>query len=314
MATYVTALSLDLVPDSLRSSAKVVQVPAKSIACLSTTQITALELLGIPEKLIGCSNSKNIWSKSYQQRIEQGLIQDLGQGMNLNIEKIVELRPSLLMQNFMDKVDIDGTLSNLGVTKLYNNEFKEANLLARAEWLKLTALFFCREAKADSLFNEIEQNYIEIKAIAQKSKDKPKVMYGYDYRGTWYLPQSETYVAQTLRDAGADFKTAGEGNSSIPKSFEEIYALFNDADIWLTTQGKVQTYKDFISSNERYLDFRAAQKRQVYSNNKREKPTGGNDYWESGTCRPDLLLKDMVKLIHPELLPNYETTYWQHLE
>ncbi len=314
MAKYVTTLSKKLVPDSLKTRAKVVEVPAKSIACLSTTQLPALDLLGLHEALVGCASPQYIWNKKLSEGVKAGKIKALGQGMNFNAEQIVALSPELLMQIFMDKTDTDGRLSKLGITVLYNNEWKEPNLLGRAEWLKFTALFFCKERNADSIFNQIEQNYMEVKALASTAKAQPKVMYGYDYRGTWYLPQNETYVAQTLRDANAEFKGAGAGNASTPKSFEEVYDSYHDADIWLTTQGKVQSLADFLSSNERYADFRPAQIRQVYCNNKREKATGGNDYWESGIARPDLLLKDMVKLLHPELLPDYKTTYWQHLK
>ncbi len=314
MATYVTTLSKNLVPDSLKTRAKVVEVPAKTIACLSTTQLAALDLLGLHETLVGSASPQYIWNKKLSKRADEGKIKSLSQGMNTNVELIAALAPELLMQSFMDKTDTDGKLSKLGITVLYNNEWKEPNLLGRAEWLKFTALFFCKEHEADSIFNQIEQNYMEVKALAHTAKAQPKVMYGYDYRGTWYLPQNDTYVAQTLRDANANFKGAGAGNGSTPKSFEEVYDSYHDTDFWLTTQGKVQSLADFLSSNERYADFHPAQIKQVYCNNKREKATGGNDYWESGIARPDLLLKDMVKVLHPELLPDYETTYWQHLK
>ncbi len=314
MARYITTLSQKLVPDSLKSLAEVVEVPAKSIACLSTTQLSGVEVLGLQDRLVGCASPQYVWDKKISERVAEGKTQSLGQGMNINVEQIIALSPSLLMQSFMEKLNTDGKLTKAGITVLYNNEWKEANLLGRAEWLKFTALFFGKERKADSIFNQIEQNYLELKALASTAKNRPKVMYGYDYRGTWYLPQNDTYVAQTLRDANAEFKGAGEGNGSTPKSFEEIYDSFHESDLWLTTQGKVQTYEDFIKSNERYIDFRPAKIKQVCSNNKREKATGGNDYWESAICRPDLLLKDMVKVLHPELLPDYETTYWQHLK
>ncbi len=314
MAKYITTLSQKLVPDSLKSLAEVVEVPAKSIACLSTTQLSGIEVLGLQDKLVGCASPQYVWDKEISQRVAEGKVETLGQGMNINVEQIIALSPTLLMQSFMEKLNTDGKLTKAGITVLYNNEWKEANLLGRAEWLKFTALFFGKEKAADSIFNQIEQNYMEVKALASTAKTKPKVMYGYDYRGTWYLPQNDTYVAQTLRDANAEFKGAGEGNGSTPKSFEEIYDSFHKSDVWLTTQGKVQTYEDFIKSNERYIDFRPAKIKQVYSNNKREKDSGGNDYWESAICRPDLLLKDMVKILHPELLPDYETTYWRHLK
>ncbi len=314
MAKYITILSGTVLPDSIKVKGQVIEVPAKSIACLSTTDLGCVELLDIRDKLIGCSSPEYVWDKQLEAKIKQGEIKEIGRGMNFNIEQIVDIMPELLTQNFMDKTDVDGNLTKLGINVLYNNAWKEKTLLGRAEWLKFIALFFGKERMADSIFTTVEQNYYAVKAAAAKAKQKPTVMYGSDYKGTWYLPQNDTYVAQTIRDANAVFTGAGDGNASIPKSFEEVYNLFHNCEYWLSPQSKVHTLKDFLSLNERYIDFEATQNHKVYANNKREKQTGGNDYWESGINRPDLLLKDVVKILHPELFPDYETVYWKHLK
>ncbi len=313
MGRYITTLSKENLPDYIKAKGNVIEVPAKSIACLSSTETGCLGVLDLRDKLIGCGSPEHLWDKQLQKRIANGEITEIGRGMGFNIETIVAIMPELLMQNFMDKTDVDGNLTKLGINVLYNNAWKEHSLLGRAEWLKFMALFFGRERMADSVFNAVEKNYNDIKQAAANAKQTPTVMYGNDYKGTWYLPQNDTYVAQTIRDANAEFRGAGDGNSSTPTSFEKIYDLFNDCEYWLSTQGKVRTLKDFLSSNERYKDFKATANNKVYINNKREKPTGGNDYWESGINRPDLLLKDVVKILHPELFPNYETVYWRHL-
>lgn len=314
MGRYITKLPNTVLHDSIKSKGHVINVPAKTLGCLSTTEVGCLALLDIREKLIGCSSPNHVWDKELSDRIQKGEIQEISRGHTFSIENIIALSPELLMQNFMNKTDVDGTLTNAGITVLYNNAWKEQTLLGRGEWFKFVAMFFCKEQMADSIFNQIEKNYNEVKAIATTSETKSNLMYGNDYKGIWYLPQNGTYVSQTIRDANAIFKGAGDGNSSIPKSFEEIYDMFHDAEYWLTTQAKVKTMKEFLASNERYIDFNAAQKGNVFINNKREKPTGGNDYWESGINRPDLLLKDIAKILHPELFPDYETVYWRHLE
>ncbi len=314
MGRYITTLAANKLHDSIKAKGQVIEVPVKSIACLSTTHIASIVGLNLRDKLLGCSSPEYIWDTVLNRRLQNGSLKEIGRGMSVNTEQIVDLMPQVLMQSFMDKTDLDGNLSNLGITLLYNNEWKEPALLGRAEWMKFTALFFCKERMADSIFNTVEQNYCAVKNAAAKASEKPKVMYGYDYKGTWYIPQNQTYVAQIFRDANAAFKSAGEGNASTPKSIEEVYDMYHDAAYWLSTQAQVHTLKDFLSSNERYKDFSPAQHQQVYTNNKRENPKGGNDYWESGVNRPDLLLKDVVKILHPELFPEYETVYWKHLK
>lgn len=314
LATYITAPYGTKLPDSIKGRGVFISVPVNTIACLSTTNVGGISILGLQEKLVGVSSPEYIWDEEIQKRVREGKVKEIARGMGFNIERIVELAPDLLMQNYMDRTDVDGKLSKLGINVLYNNAWKESTLLGRAEWLKFIALFFGKEQLADSIFNEVETSYEEIKAVARTAKSKPSVVYGSDYKGVWYLPQNQTYVAQTIRDANAIFKGAGEGNSSEPKSFEEIYDMFYDAKYWLCTHSRIQNMKEFLSSNERYIEFDAAKNNRVYLNNKREKPMGGNDYWESGINRPDLLLKDIVAILHPELYPEYEMTYWQHLD
>lgn len=314
LASYITALQTTNLPDSLKNKGNFIPVPCQTIACLSTTSVGGLEILDLREHLIGCGSPEYIWDEHLQKRIQKGEILEIGRGMGFNIEQIVNLMPDLLMQNFMNKTDVDGNLSNLGIQIIYNNSWKENTLLGRAEWFKLAALFFSKSRKADSIFNKIEENYQRIIAKAATAKTSPTVVYGMDYRGVWYLPQDNTYVAKMLQEANAKFQGAGAGNSSLPKSFEEIYENYHQADFWLSTASKIHNMKEFLSSNERYIQFKAAKNNKVFLANKREKHSGGNDYWESGHSRPDILLKDVVKILHPELYPEYETVYWHQLK
>lgn len=314
LATYIVALRTTSLPNSIKNSGVYIPIPCKTIACLSSTDIGCLVALGLSEKIIGCGSPEYIWDKKLQERIKEGKVSEIGRGIGFNIEQIVSLMPDLLMQNFMNKTDVDGNLTNLGIKIIYSNSWKEHTLLGRAEWFKLSALFFGKSQKADSLFNKVEKNYKEIIETAKTAKNRPTVVYGMDYRGVWYLPQNDTYVAKMLNDANATFQGSGAGNNSLPKSFEEIYEKYHNADYWLSTGSKIHSMEQFLSSNERYIKFKAAKNYKVYLANKREKSTGGNDYWESGHSRPDILLKDIVKILHPELYPNYETVYWKHLK
>ncbi|PVX49999.1 iron complex transport system substrate-binding protein [Balneicella halophila] len=314
LSVYITALHDTSLPDNIKTKGIHISVPAQTIACLSTTHVGAVEILNLHEKLIGAGTPEYIWDKKIQNRIAQGKIKEIGRGMGFNLEKIVALEPDILMQNYMDKTDVDGNLTNLGIAVVYNNAWREETLLARAEWLKLMGLLFGKEQMADSIFNKVVCNYNEIKNTASKAERKPTVMYGHDFKGVWYLPQDKTYSVEAIRDANANLKTAGAGSKSLPKSFEEVFEMYHDAEYWLSTHSKIQDMDEFLSTNPRYGEFQATKNNKVYLNNKREKPDGGNDYWESGINRPDLLLKDIVKILHPELYPEYECIYWKHLE
>ena len=60
--------------------------------------------------------------------------------------------------------------------------------------------------------------------------------------------------------------------------------------------------------------FKSFQNKNVFSFTNTMGETGGVLYYELGLTRPDLVLKDLVKIIHPELLPNYELHFFQKLQ
>ncbi|BAL99694.1 MAG: hypothetical protein KatS3mg049_2263 [Caldilinea sp.] len=52
----------------------------------------------------------------------------------------------------------------------------------------------------------------------------------------------------------------------------------------------------------------------MYNNNARLNEYGGNDYWEGGLANPDVVLADLIKIFHPELLPDHELVYYRKLD
>jgi len=201
-------------------------------------------------------------------------------------------------------------LSEAGIPIIYNNEWMESTLLARAEWIRFVACFFKKDVLADSLFTKEERTYLKLKKLAASAKtSKPKVLSGDNFRGTWYLPGGKSFSAQLFADAGADYIYKNDTTKgSIPYSFEQVLRDLNDADIWVgATNGK--TLAELRKIDKRYSLFKAFRRGQVYAYSNRVMPEGGNDYWESAVACPDKLLSDFVKLFHPELLPDHSWFY-----
>ena len=121
-------------------------------------------------------------------------------------------------------------------------------------------------------------------------------------------------AAQLFKDAKVAYYYEDEvaHQGSIPSSIEEAMVYFHNADLWVNVQAK--SLEELEQNNDKYKLFKAFKEGNVYSNNKRSHAEGGNDYWESGVARPDLLLKDLIKVAHPSLLPEYELTYMRKLD
>ncbi len=193
-------------------------------------------------------------------------------------------------------------------------EYLESSPLGRAEWLKFTALFFNQEAQAEQVFGTIAEDYNALVQITQDLELRPTVFTGFSYDGTWYMPGGKSYVAQLLRDAGATYLWAEiDQTGSLPLDFEAVYDRAARADFWVNVSQDWQSQGDAIAADPRYGEFFALQAGHLFNNNARLNATGGNDYWEGGLINPHLVLADLIKILHPELLPDHELVYYQPL-
>ncbi|MBE9212956.1 ABC transporter substrate-binding protein [Plectonema cf. radiosum LEGE 06105] len=294
---------------------QLITVPINTVASLSTTHLPHLAFLGVVDKLVGVSNPKIVNTIEVVEKIKAGKIVELGNN-DVNVERLLELNPDLITTYGTGNQQTDNhpKLLEAGLKVAINAEYMENTSLGRSEWLKFTALFFNQEAKAEKVFSKISQNYQKIAEKTKTVKKRPKVFTGFNFKGTWYAPGCKSYVAQYLTDAGAELLCVDSvDGSSIPLSFEDVFERAVTADYWLNMSQSWQSLKDVIREDSRYSNFQAVKKGHVYNNNARLNENGGNDYWESGISNPDMVLADLIKIFHPELLPNHQLFFYQKL-
>ncbi len=286
-------------------------VPITHLASSSVTHLEFLQLLGEIESIKGFCNPKLAFNQKMREKNDE--IVDLGDGFNINIEKTVALHPQAIMLTAYNQTNPNTErLQKTGIPIIYNNEWLESHLLGRAEWIKFVSLFFNKEEQADSIFNATVKKYNELKTIAQKSKSRPSVLSGNNFRGTWYIPGGKSYMGQLFRDANADyFYTNDTTKGSLPLSIEAVLKNFSKADFWLNSN--FNTYEELLGADDKHQLFTAVQKDRVYNFNKRSLPNGANDYWEGAVAHPDKLLADFIAILHPELLTDWELFYAKKL-
>lgn len=294
--------------------AEIITVPINTVASLSTTHLPHLAKLELVNKLVGVSNLKTVNTPEVVEKIKVGKIAELGNN-NVNVERLLELNPDLVTTygTGNPQTDSHSKLLEAGLKVAINAEYMEKTPLGRSEWLKFTALFFNQEEKAEKIFSKISTNYQEIAAKTKAIKKRPKVFTGFNFKGTWYVPGCQSYPAKYLADAGAELLCVGNSSGSIPSSFEYVFERAVTADYWLNVSQSWQNLEDVIREDSRYSDFQAVKKGNVYNNNARLNENGGNDYWEGGISNPDVILSDLIKIFHPELLPNHQLFFYHKL-
>jgi iron complex transport system substrate-binding protein len=224
----------------------------------------------------------------------------------MNLELLYELKPSMVMAYTMT-ADLGQLkmIQEMGVPVIINGEYMERDALARAEWIKFTSLFFGKEKVADSVFNEIEREYESTRSKVAASQQNPTVMCGTVYGDAWFMPGGKNHAARLLKDAGANYLWANDSTSGwLEISFESVYDKSKDADLWIV--GSFDTYDQLKAADNRYTLFKPFETKRIYNYNARKGAKGGNDFLELGYMRPDIILKDLVKIAHPELLPEHE--------
>jgi iron complex transport system substrate-binding protein len=300
---------------SLPIDGHIIEVPVRSIAALSSTQIGILNFLGVTDKIVAVSLSDRVYNEKLLKRVDSGHVIGVGHGATLDFERIVDLSPELVMvAGFMKISNHETKLIDAGLPVAFNIEWMESSPLARAEWAKFIAAFFNMEQKADELFVDLENRYSSIKSKIKDVKDKPDVISGYHYKGVWYMPGGQSYLAQLLRDAKGEYCWFSDSTQgSIPLSFEVVLEKQSGSKIWFGP-AHCQSLKEMKGLDERYTLFQAYKDGQVYSVTKRTNAKGANDYYESGVIYPDLLLKDVAKVLHPELFPDHELYFYQKLD
>ena len=291
-----------------------IKIPLKTLASTSVTHLEFLSLLDEIQTITGVCSPALIYNPELQKNIQAGKITDLGDAFSLNVEKTLVLKPEALMTSGFNQADAAAQrIGQAGIPVIFNNEWMETSLLGRAEWIKFVAVFYNKEQLADSIFTDIEKRYNELKYRALNVSKKPKIMAGNNFRGTSYMPAGQSFMGQLFRDAGGDYFYANDTTTgSLPLNVETVLKNFAETDVWLNVN--FSTIDELIKTDSKHEFFHPVITRQVYNFNKRLLPSSANDFWESAVARPDLLLGDVIAILHPELLPDYEFVYAEKLK
>ena len=294
---------------------EIITIPINEIVVTSTTHIPSLEMLEVDTTLVGFPSLDYISSQKTRKRINQGFIKELGKNEDLNTESLLDLNPDIIVSFAIDNHDKTlKTIKKTGIPLVYNGDWTESSPLAKAEWIKFFAAFYDKDTLANRLFSNIENEYLNAKKIAFNAKSKPTVLSGAMYKDIWYLPQGKSWAAQFIADANGDYlwkETKGTGSHSL--SLESVLEKAEHAEIWIGPS----YYTNLVQLKKAhavYQHFDSFKNKKVYSFTNKVGETGGLIYFELAPNRPDIVLKDIIKILHPELLPNHKFYFFDQLE
>ncbi|GAB5472764.1 MAG: ABC transporter substrate-binding protein [Maribacter sp.] len=293
----------------------IITVPVERVVVTSTTHIPALEALEADHHLIGFPDTQYISSEKTRKRIASGEIKELGSNESLNTEMVLALQPDLIVGfGVTGENKSYETLKRSNIPIVYNGDWTEETPLGKAEWVKFFAPFFQKEKAAEEIFNAIETSYNESKLLAKTATERPSVFSGALYKDVWYCPGGKSWAAQFFNDANAEYVWANTTETgSLNLSWEAILEQSQHDDFWIGP-AQFTTYEDLKNASPHYSQFDAFQEKRVYTFAKTKGETGGLLYYELAPHRPDIVLKDLIHILHPTLLPEYQPFFFTPLD
>ena len=310
LRTYILVDKDKEVPDHLPEGT-LVRTPLSKALVYTATHCNLIHELGAVKSIGGICEIQYIKVPEIVEGCQNGTIVNAGEGTNPDIEKIIDLHPDALLLSPYENSGGHGQVEKLKIPIIECADYMETSALGSAEWIRFYGLLFGREALADSIFAEVEKNYNEWKALATAQPVKPRLMCEVKSGSAWYVSGGRSTTGKLYADAGADYVFASYPNAGgVPLSFETVFDKAQDADVWLMKYNHPtdKTYQSLQEDYAPYANFKAFKNKNIYYCNTAYRP-----YYEDFPFHPDRVLKDLIKIFHPSLLPEYELKYFSKL-
>ncbi|SFI67945.1 iron complex transport system substrate-binding protein [Kaistella treverensis] len=293
---------------------KAKNLPFQRVILLNASLVGYFTELGLENKIIGVSSPEYIFSEKIHQLLKTGKIQNIGNEQKYDVEKIIALKPDAIFTNYISSFDNTyDLLRKNGIELIFLDEYLEQNPLEKSKYLLLFGQIFQKQQEAFLAFNQIKTSYDSLKILAKSAPEKPLVLANEMYGNQWFLPGGKSGLANFISDANASYINAENSDANaVPLSFEEVFAKAKNAEYWVNV-GNHQTKKELLQINPNYMQLPVYNSGKLYTVTGRERGKA-NDYFESGVVRADLVLKDYIKIFHPEVLPEYNLTYLKELK
>ena len=308
--TYVLVDKNQPLPQELPQGT-LVRTPLSKAVIYSSVHCSLLKDFGALNSIGGVCDLKYIKLPEIEEGCRNGTIADVGDGMNPNIEKIIDLHPDAILLSPFENSGGYGRVEKLNVPIIECADYMETSSLGRAEWMRFYGLLFGKKTEADAMFAAVERNYKDLQELVKPISFAPSVMCDLKTSSTWYTPGGNSTIAKLYSDAGANYIFREDTHSgSLPYPFEVIFEKGQQTDFWLIRYNQPidKTYKELEKEFAPYAGFRAFKERNIYGCNTNRVP-----FYEETPFHPDWLLKDLIKIFHPSLLEGYELRYYKKL-
>lgn len=294
---------------------QVIEGDARRIVAMSSTHIAMLDVIGETARVVGVSGMDFISNDAVRSRRDS--IGDVGYDGNVNYELLLSLQPDIiLLYGTNGASGMEPKLKELGIPYVYIGEYLEDSALGKAEWIVVVAEIVGKRDEGIKAFSAIPERYNAIREKAAnclKHSSRPKVMINLPYGDSWFMAPTGSYLVRLIEDAGGDYiYKKNNSNESRPIDLEEAFMLVSASDKWINV-GQTRSLDELRKNYPKFAATKPVLSGEVYNTTGRVAANGANDYWERGVVEPDVVLRDMVMIFHPELADS-DLVYYEKLK
>lgn len=287
---------------------RIIKSPVKSAVTFSSTQWSVFLQLGEIERVSGILEGQSATIEKVKILVKEGLIADIGSESNFDREKIISLKPDIIIYTpypTSNCSDLERLTDALCVPFA---DYLENTPLGRAEWLKLIGILCGKEKEVSQWFSDIETRYNTLKIKCDTVTRKPTVFSDLPYGNQWYIAGGSSYIAQFFKDAGAEY-VFSDDHSAASRLIdpEKMLLRAGNADFWRVTNSNAFPLEreKMAAQNELFTHFKAFRENNIIVCDIIK-----TSYFETAQYRPDEILADFITIFHPEILPNHEPSYY----
>lgn len=294
---------------------QVIEGDARRIVAMSSTHIAMLDVIGETARVVGVSGMDFISNDAVRSRRDS--IGDVGYDGNVNYELLLSLQPDIiLLYGTNGASGMEPKLKELGIPYVYIGEYLENSALGKAEWIVAVAEIVGKRDEGIKAFSAIPERYNAIREKAAnclKRSSRPKVMINLPYGDSWFMAPTGSYLVRLIEDAGGDYiYKKNNSNESRPIDLEEAFMLVSASDKWINV-GQTRSLDELRKNYPKFAATKPVLSGEVYNTTGRVAANGANDYWERGVVEPDVVLRDMVMIFHPEFADS-DLVYYEKLK
>lgn len=290
---------------------QVIKAGAKKIVCMSSSYVAMYDALGQVDRISGVSGLNYITNEYIRANSDK--IKDVG--ADINYEVVAMMKPDVILIYGIgdEKSATTDKLRELSIPYMYVGEYLEESPLGKAEWVVALSELTDSRDKGIEVFEQIPERYDSLKNLVAGVGYRPKVMLNTPWGDSWVMPPVKSYMPQLIEDAGGDYiYKENTTNSSKPIGLETAYMLVSQADYWLNVNS-FNSSDDVLKMNADFAKTKVFKEKKIYNNNLRTTASGANDFWESSVVKPDIVLRDLIKILHPELVSD-SLYYYKQLQ